>query len=747
MRKKILMGALVLALAGGAGAQQQCTAPTAPVVPPFDRTGWTLAATENGQATSVPAGVEFATFYDRVEGRDVSSLRYDANQNQGLKLVTATSNSQIQLGDVRYLHLALAWSNFGTGLGQAVPMQFQFGPSAAPVTYLTLTTPAPNATDTETTYIYPANGATLYNELGQEVSSLPVASKGRNTSIVDLQLSYYDDREARRDFFIKLPDSAPTSGVLRIALGPQPGATGGTFGDDFRFWIPSEVPTTLCVRKQLDTGAPATFNFTAEGLTTPTNFSIAVPTSNTPYASGVTPYTVNRPAEVVITETNTDYVLTRAECTKPPLPNRSAPQTTVTASGNSLSIKAFSFGGMTVCTLYNTPKTRQPKFTVSKQFTGFVNPRDSAALTVTEAGGASASTTVSNASDGRTGQTSLTGSRVVFTTTATDTLTTATGRPAGVTMSESLSSANPGNYTSTYSCTNAATGTGTTLPASASGTSLTIASPNFGDDITCTFVNNLTVAPPTTTVNVTKDGLRVVTAGTAVTYSITARNTTATAVDVDLTDQLSPVLPAAQVTGISDGGTYNATTGLITWPRVSIPANGSVTRTVTVDVPDPVRSKDDGDSYNGPKQVTDTVNLMAYTAGTSNSLVNNGTSSASVTTNHLFAQVRKTVRNVTREGTAGTSADGTPGDTLEYCLNYTNQSAIALSSMTLRDSLTDGQTLLTGAYSGQPLRLTRGSAAAQPTANSGSATAISTTLTSVAAGETGQLCFQTRMNN
>ncbi|MDO4247290.1 MAG: hypothetical protein Q4C89_14820, partial [Deinococcus sp.] len=100
----------------------------------------------------------------------------------------------------------------------------------------------------------------------------------------------------------------------------------------------------------------------------------------------------------------------------------------------------------------------------------------------------------------------------------------------------------------------------------------------------------------------------------------------------------------------------------------------------------------------------------------------------------------------TRGGTAGTSADGTPGDTLEYCLNYTNQSAIMLSSMTLRDSLTAGQTLLTGVYSGETLSLTRGDGAAQPTANSGSATTVSTTLTNVAAGETGQLCFQTQMD-
>ncbi|WP_291424754.1 hypothetical protein [Deinococcus sp.] len=745
MRKKILMVALALALAGGAGAQTTCTAPITPTVPPFNTSGWTLAATLNGAPTSVPLAIAvgFDSFNDAVTGTTVSSLRYDANQYEGAKVVTATSNSAISLGNVRYLNLALAWSNYGIGDGFAVPMSFQFGPASAPVTYLTLTTPAQGAAVTETVDIFPANGAKLYNDQGQEVASLPVPSKGINTAIVGLQKSYDDDRVARKDFFIKLPDNAPSSGVFRIVFGPQVNTDIFSYGDDFRIWMPGAVPTTLCVRKELDTGAPATFDFTATGLTTPTNFSIAVPTSNTPYASGVTPYTVDNPAEVIITETTPGYVLRKAECTKPLLPQGKSPQTTVTARvDNSISIKAFSFGGMTVCTLYNTPKTNLPKFTVAKTFAGFLNPNDSAAITVAEAGGPSASTTVSNISGNRTGQTSLTGTLYSYTTTNTAPLTTATGRPASVTMSESLTSANPANYTSKYACTNAAATSATTLPANGTGKSVTIGSPNFGDDITCRFTNDLTVAPPTTTVNATKSGLQVVTAGTAVAYSITASNTTATAVDVDLTDQLSPVLPAAQVTSISNSGTYNATSGLVTWPRFNLPANGSVTRTLTVDLPDPVRDSTNGDSYSGPNQVSDTASLKAYTVGTNTLLANNGTPSASLTTNHIFAKLTKTVRNVTTNSAAGTSVPAKPGDILEYCLNYTNQSAIALNTLTLRDTLVAGQTLQTAVLS-----LTRGSGAAQPTTNSGTATVISTTLTNVAAGETGSLCFQTKVNN
>lgn len=733
MNKKLLFGTLALMLGGMAGAQSACQEPPRPQTPTFSNANW--IRTDGGTVTTINPDFRF-------EG---NSLLYYADQASGLREKTATTATTVNLGDIRFLRFGFTWANFGNGLGRASRAAFAYGDPANPTVYLEFLTPGLTAADTETAVIRAVNGATLYNADGQPVSSLPVNSKAKILDALTAAIVFgteAQDNAIRQDFFIKLPDNAPSTGVMRILAGPQIQESGdGGFGDDMRFFIPEAAPVWLCLRKQIDEGALSTIDFNAVGLDTKqlingSKISIPVSALDTPFVPSTTPYTVTDPGNVTVNEQlgAVGYTITQAICNKPPLPNGDAPQMNIVAGPSSITFSGFAFSAMTTCTLTNVDNSQiqYPRYTLAKQFTGFENALDSANLSIAEAaGGGNATGSVSNSPSNRTGQIQLQGKALVYEKTSdTTTEIAAAGRPAAVTFSETLQAQRPGDYTSNYSCANAAGGS-TVLPAPGEGTSLTIAQPQFGDNITCTFVNELTVAAPTTNISLTKTGQTVVTAGTAVIYTITAENKTATAVDVDLTDQLNPTLPADQVTSVSNNGTYDAATGLVTWPRTTIPANGTISRTVTVDLPDPAKDSTKGDSYNGLNQVTNTANLTTYTEGTSTPLTNTGTSSASVTTNHLFAQVRKTVRNMTRGGAAGTVAEAANGDTLQYCLNYVNQSAVPMT-LKLTDTVANTQKLVAGSFTGGT--------------NTGTGNAVVVTIPNVDAGGTGSVCFNVTVN-
>ncbi len=72
-----------------------------------------------------------------------------------------------------------------------------------------------------------------------------------------------------------------------------------------------------------------------------------------------------------------------------------------------------------------------------------------------------------------------------------------------------------------------------------------------------------------------------VTVGEEVTYTIEVKNTASQAVEVDVVDEL-PEEMFTEAPTVSDGGTYDKDTHIVTWNKVSIPAGETKTLTVTV---------------------------------------------------------------------------------------------------------------------------------------------------------------------
>ena len=104
--------------------------------------------------------------------------------------------------------------------------------------------------------------------------------------------------------------------------------------------------------------------------------------------------------------------------------------------------------------------------------------------------------------------------------------------------------------------------------------------------------------------------------------------------------------------------------------------------------------------------------------------------------------LQKTVRNVTTGGTAGTSNAARPGETLEYTITYTNNSADPLATIVVNDG-TPAFTTFVSASCGAPLpaNITACSVTTQPSV--GSTGAISWTLTgSLASTQSGTVIFR-----
>ncbi|WP_291428193.1 hypothetical protein [Deinococcus sp.] len=793
MSKKRVIGvlALALALAGGAGAQTGCVQPSISTVPRLPSTGG--AMNDTGFLPWKGSG-DWST--ETITGTDVQGF-WTTTDRVGGGLVPYSVYTPATRDQVRYTKLLTTFANnyLLPSRGSARTIEISYAGTA----YAYINTSPGNAGSAGERYgfIYAANGAQIFDKTGAPASETdpnafaPPGTKGiimLDKGGVALLANGARDPARLTDatqFFLLLPNTIPATGDLKLTSEVKDPYTYSGLVDDVVVYKPETVATTFCLEKTAVKGAPTgTYDFT-----TTERDSAAKPQQVT--GVGATParqanaYQVFGDYVDVRELTAGTYGISTLKCKSDTYVNPNGQPTAYlvrpeTAVGLLTTIPgetgytspqgtrnfrvAIPSGTQTICSITNDG-TLQGQVTTTKTFPkGRYPVTDQATITQKAAGVADVAYTTTgtgtgvgyNVSDPTLRAISPKPTYTVAAPTTTQDPITISGAPPKlssstvtatrsdgpytVTSSETVTT--PGNYSSSYSCVDAAS----TSRASGTGTSLSIATVKFGDVITCTFVNTLTATPPPTTVKVTKSGSQVVTAGTAVTYTITANNTTADPVDVDLSDQFTPVLPAAQLTSISDSGTYNATSGLVTWPRVNIPANGSVTRTLTVDLPDPVRDSTNGDSYSGPNQVTDAASLKTYLLGTDTVLTNNGPSSASVTTNHVFTKVTKTVRNVTAGSGAGNSVSAKPDDILEYCLTYTNQSAIALTSLKLSDPLVAGQTLQTAVYGGKTLSLKRGSGTAQPTDNSGTATAISTTLTNVAAGETGTLCFKTKVN-
>jgi uncharacterized repeat protein (TIGR01451 family) len=129
--------------------------------------------------------------------------------------------------------------------------------------------------------------------------------------------------------------------------------------------------------------------------------------------------------------------------------------------------------------------------------------------------------------------------------------------------------------------------------------------------------NNSASAPTNVTavataeIGVTKTGATSIPAPGLVTYTITATNysTTTTATDVTITDNINTgTATGATLVSASDGGTE--TGGIITWPTINIPPDTSLTRTVTLSLPN---STTGGTSYANTSTVGSTNEDAANT--------------------------------------------------------------------------------------------------------------------------------------
>lgn len=775
---------LALLLGGAAGAQTtSCTAIPDPTVPQFISGNWTrTATTPSGASASVPGGFNFLTNPDaEYLGGRAETLLYNVD-NVGFlyypqrNQYDATSPT-VTINNVRFLQTGFVFANNGDKGGDSTIFDFKYNG----VTYASIVSPGPSSPDPQVARVVGVNGGTIYDSNGVQQTEITATSKAlalyqggytgtynyANNAIIDTDPAYNQDVQIRKMFYIRLPDNVSPTGQLTVSKRVEPAAAYGSYGDDFRIWLPRALSTSLCLQKKLDVGpVPNDFQFTTTGtdnslvaasatgpviipVTNNTNTFSKAPNSG----SGPNALAVTNPSSITITENAPGFTITKVDCDRPayrdgsttagkaPTPGNNV--VTLASSTGTATITSLTIGAMTTCTFYNTDTTQVafPKFTLVKNFTGFVNPADSVNISIAEAGGGSSSATVANTGS-RTGSTTYTGTKLLFGTNNTTSNTVASGVPPVFTLGESFVTGTASNYTRTYSCTNAKSGSTTTLTTSSTalpvGNQITI-QPAQGDNITCTFVNNLTVAVPTTTVNVSKAGPTVMAVGTptgAATYTITVDIPSGvTRPYIVLKDKITlangALLPASAVS-LPDGGTFDEATQTVTWNGIQNGSPSSNPYQVIVTLPNETLDSINGDGYTGPNLITDTATVETFDrTNRTTPLTNTGTASATVSTNLLYAQVRKTVRNVTQGGPASNTAQTKPGDTLEYCLNYTNQSAVAMD-LTLQDTLVAGQTLAAGSFTGGT--------------NTGTGDQVSVKLPGVPAGGSGSVCFQTTVN-
>ena len=196
-----------------------------------------------------------------------------------------------------------------------------------------------------------------------------------------------------------------------------------------------------------------------------------------------------------------------------------------------LDVAATAPGAAITCTFTNT---RQPRLSLQKSLpNGRVAASDQFVLTIAGSGGPVSTTTTG-------GGTAVTSAPVVLTGTA----------GSGYTLSEAIAPASTStlaNYTSAISCSNAAGGSSTVLPAGA-GTSFAV-TPQAGDDITCTLANTALLAD----LAVTKtDGSGTAVPGSPISYTIVASNAGPSNAPVAT---VADVVPAS-ITGASWTATY-----------------------------------------------------------------------------------------------------------------------------------------------------------------------------------------------
>lgn len=257
---------------------------------------------------------------------------------------------------------------------------------------------------------------------------------------------------------------------------------------------------------------------------------------------------------------------------------------------------------------------------------------------------------------------------------------------------------------------------------------------------------------------VTKTGPQYARPATDVTYTVSAVNSSSAALSgVVLTD----TLPAnTTYVASSGGGVYDGTARTVTWTVGTLAASTTQSYTLTLTTPNAAAVT------GGTASVTNTATISS----TNEIYPNRGNNGASAQTRLVYAALTKQVRNVTADlrdngGVArfGTVADGRPGDVLEYCVAFSNPGGADLPNFMVSDDVPGNTSALTTGYdaeepgtaTGFGVRLTRGgtpfylTSAADTDAGSLSTSGgrfssgvLGVTLSKLAAGETGSVCFR-----
>lgn len=789
MNKKVIFGTLALMLGGMAGAQTGCVQPVIPELARFtngDTVGqnispWTLAGDQTGNswkpATLGGTGGGLAT-ESGIQTLLITGDTTGPGERQIIGVPLGTS-----FDAVRFLKAGAYFSNNGTSVGgRRRIIDFSYGGQV----YARLVTAGIGASQPQQGFLYGVNGGSVYDAQGNVATAtdpngyapagttgLIIRSNG-GAGIDPATAGNGNTIPNYTQFYIRLPDSAISADAAYeiVASTDEVSRIGALLIDDVQIFKPETVATTVCLQKVVTQPNPTlTFptdwrfrlnNVEGSGIagvneidpatnTAEIGVNVASPDTvytQTPIALRVLNKTVN-----VAELTAGDYAISSIDCSSPAFREKTnfltqpAGNLVIGPSGNSFNIDVPD-SSKTTCTVTNTGRSL-PKLTTNKLFPkGRAQAGDQATISQT----AGTAPNVSNNSY----QTSGAGTTVGYTS-ATRTIqppatfgapvvTTVNGAPnvrvdlnGSYALSTSETMANAANYTNAYECVNTQRPADAATNPKATGTSVTITA-SLGDNITCTFTNTSTVVAPETTVNVSKTGPAVIAVGAptgAVTYTIT----------VNLPGGLSPrpyivlkdkitlsdgtLLPASAVT-LPDGGTFDEATQTVTWAGISNGSPSTNPYQVTVQLPNKTVDVNNGDTYTGPNLITDTATVETYTNSTKTvPLTNNGTATGTVRTNLLFVQVRKTVQNVTKAGRVGTSAQAEPGDVLQYCLNYTNQSAVPMT-LTLRDTIVDTQTLVANSFTGGT--------------NTGTGNQVNVAVPGVAAGASGSVCFQAKVN-
>lgn len=207
----------------------------------------------------------------------------------------------------------------------------------------------------------------------------------------------------------------------------------------------------------------------------------------------------------------------------------------------------------------------------------------------------------------------------------------------------------------------------------------------YGFQVRCP-VYEVTKAVSTPYVRVNDDGTTFATNPAQVTYTIDVKNVgTGPGTNVTTTDTLPTGLTYASASGtptLASGQPSPTTPVTFTLPQLDVGATQRYTIVTNV-------------ALN-----RDTNQSALLNTATTNS---NGFNVVPATSNQtrtdvIYPKLVKQVRNVTRNGALGSSADALPGEVLEYCLRAFNYSSVSLPSFTVTDDVPGATLPLSDSY-------------------------------------------------